>query len=277
LRHRAVFGNLAGGGVMPELVEVEIITRNARRWAVGRRVVGVEVADSRLGLARHPDALEGATILGATRRAKQLRMETDRGVLLWHFGMTGHLVRGLDDRAARARLDLDNGTVLRFLDVRRLGSLALVSPDEMRAADDAQALGPEPFPDPLPADVWRARLGGSRRPIKHALMDQSAVAGLGNIAAVEILFAAGVHPLRSACGLEVSHWAALAAAAHAWLHARVRADEGDEIRYVSEGGENPFAVYRREGAPCVRCGSAIARAVVAGRSTFWCPGCQPEA
>ena len=144
----------------------------------------------------------------------------------------------------------------------------------------ARKLGPEPWPGVRSAAFWEAQLGSIRSPVKVALMRQDRVAGLGNIAASEILWRAGVSPMLEARQLSTAQWAAVARAVPAFIDDTIERESGDEIAYVnSRGGSvrgisSPFAVYRCEGRPCPRCGAPIERRKQSGRSTFWCPPCQ---
>lgn len=144
----------------------------------------------------------------------------------------------------------------------------------MRLADGH---GPDAL-DALPAPTDLAAALGGRAPLKVALMDQARLAGLGNIHAVEALFRAGLSPNRSGAGVPPAAWEALRAAIAAQLAFGIEDATADEIAYLSDGVHvaNPFAVYGRSGQPCVRCATPIARAVHGGRSTFWCPLCQPD-
>ncbi|MCB9744337.1 MAG: hypothetical protein H6740_17195 [Alphaproteobacteria bacterium] len=264
---------------MPELPEVEIATRNVRRWTRGRRLRRLELLDPRLVVeaTRPPEALAGAQVLGCRRRAKYLILETDLADLVWHFRMTGKLVPDRPGGRTRARLHLDEGDPIAFKDSRCLGELWLLPPGEALPWLQATALGPEPFPEPQPGEWWAARLAGLRGALKPALMRQDRIAGLGNIAASEICWRARLDPQRPCPTLDAPAHAALAREASAFLHEIVALEAGDEIAYLNDGprdAPNPFAIYGREGEPCPRCGAPVRRFPQAGRSTFWCPPCQ---
>ena len=135
----------------------------------------------------------------------------------------------------------------------------------------ADGLGPDALGKPLPP------LKG-RRPVKLALMDQSVVAGLGNVQAMEALWRAGIHPTTPCDALDDAARARLNDAVHAQLADTLALlGDGDTITYVDESlASNPFPIYRRAGTPCPRCGSPIARIVLGGRGTYFCPRCQPS-
>jgi len=276
---------------MPELPEVEVARRNLERWWVGRSVQEVAVVDEKVVVdtARAPVAdpyaalarLEGATLRAVTRRAKLLRLELDTPegplVLLSHFKMTGKFVHGDEaPRGARACFRVARGPVVWFADVRRFGWLMLDTPAAIDGFIEAQGYGPEPWPDPIAPDVLRHALQSSSA-IKPRLLDQSRIAGLGNIAASEILFRARIHPHTAPSTLDDDGWRRLSAAIHAHLAFVLEVEEGDEIQYLSEADAvNPFLVYGREGAPCPECDTPIERERTGGRPTFWCSRCQIE-
>jgi formamidopyrimidine-DNA glycosylase len=252
---------------MPELPEVEATRQNLERWTRGRPVIAVR------GDAAHALApLVGRQFTGWQRRGKTLLGLTDEPALNLsaHLGMTGRWVR---DPAAnrphvRAALDLE-GTTIAFCDVRRFGRVALI-PRE----DAFVGLGPDAL-EGLSADRLRASMGAGKAPLKVRLMDQARVAGLGNIAVLEAAYRAGIHPHVPIGALAQTHWEALAHAIADHLRETLAGCVNeDEITYVSEGGDNPFLVYGREGEPCGLCRTLIVRAVLQGRPSFWCPTCQ---
>jgi len=168
-------------------------------------------------------------------------------------------------------------TTLWFVDVRRFGCVAFV--DDPRAAL-TRGHGPDALNEPLTGRALGARLRG-RRALKVALMDQSVIAGLGNIHAVEVLWRARLHPGRPAGSLGEGELDALSEAIVAQLQQAIEAEEGTVIDYVGEAGHTSssgrsrFVVYGRGGQPCPRCAAPIEDGRHSGRATFWCPGCQP--
>jgi formamidopyrimidine-DNA glycosylase len=274
---------------VPELPEVEIAARNLRRWAAGRRIVGVEV-DPRARRILRPAtpsafarALEGARVEEIRRVGKQLmvRLEQEGAPLglLSHLGMTGKWLRRDDGapptRFSRARLALDDGAVLHYDDLRLFGRLRVAPGARFEEVAEVAALGP----DPLDAGVEPVRLGEalsrSKLPVKVRIMDQRLLPGVGNIYASEALFRARIDPRRGGASLSRAEVRRLAAAIPEAMREGIARQESPEITYVEEGGENPFLVYAREGESCPRCRKAeIARLVQAQRSTFFCPRCQ---
>jgi formamidopyrimidine-DNA glycosylase len=280
---------------MPELPEVEVAARNLRRWAAGRTVRAAE-ADAtpvvRPGGPRALHALAGARVREIDRVGKHLLITLARRgrggepVGLWsHLGMTGkwqRRARGDDPpRFSRARLRLDDGTVLHYCDMRLFGRLRVVPGARFADEPTLGALGPDPLRDGVDAARLRERLARTRLPIKVALLDQSVLAGVGNIQASEACFRARIDPRRAASSLsraEVGRLGRAILASIRYTLARF-ADEGADagdgaIVYVEEDREaNPFKVYGRAGAPCPRRNGTIRRIVQAGRSTFFCEAC----
>jgi formamidopyrimidine-DNA glycosylase len=276
---------------VPELPEVEIAARNLRAWAEGKRIVRVETDPRAVRIFRPGDraafarALSGARLARVDRRGKHLlvTLEDRRGrkVGLWsHLGMTGKWVlrEPSDPRPAhvRVRFDLDDGRVLLYLDPRLFGRQRLVPGADFAGLSEMAALGPDPVHDGIDPGLLAGRLGASRRAVKVALLDQSVLAGVGNIHASESLFAARIDPRRRGGELSLAEVRALARAIAASLRRGIEMQEGPEIAYVEEpGAPNPFRVYARERERCPRCREAeIQRIVQAQRSTFFCPRCQ---
>jgi formamidopyrimidine-DNA glycosylase len=276
---------------MPELPEVEMVVRTLRPRLVGERIRAVET--SGLPLRRRVDrkALEhacvGARVEGVRRIGKYWLIDLDNGrsgkhVLLGHLGMTGRLVFS-DAQTPRPPhthvvFHLRRGLELRFVDPRRFGALSTYAEDEAAASPELAVLGLDPFDDAFTVGYLAAALAKSKRDIKAFLMDQSRVAGLGNIYVCEALFRAGVAPKKRSDRL-VKKAPALHAAIVASLADGI-ANRGTSFSdYVdadgqSGGNQHTLAVYGREKAACRSCGAAVRRIVQAGRSTFFCPRCQ---
>ncbi len=271
---------------MPELPEVETIRQDLTPRIVGRRVVDAWVSPDapRLVQGETPDSfcrrLAGRTIEEIDRREKYLLLRLDGG-LTWivHLRMTGGLIHALDgcsdDRFLRARFRLDDGSELCYLDVRKLGMMWLVE-DESAVVGK---LGPEPLGEAFGPDELRRLLAKRSAPVKAVLMDQEAIAGIGNIYADEALFEARIRPAKPARRLsgkaaERLHWAVRKVLVEAL------GDRGSSFRdYVDGEGEQGMhqlrvKVFRRTGEPCYVCGTAIKRIKLGGRGTHYCPRCQ---
>ena len=268
---------------MPELPEVEIWRGNLERWLAGRRILGARVPDpilrGRQSRRAVESGLEGAVVGSVDRRGKFLLLGLGRrrAELLIHLGMTGAFERveagEKPPRFTRAELRLARGERVAFTDARRLGEFRLVGAPERARLDK---LGIEPLDRGFTAarlyDLTRA----SRRPVKLFLMDQHRVAGLGNIHAAEALFLAGVHPERPARSLSREECARLARAIRRELRGEIRRSSIGTLRYLQQGAENRFQIYGHYREPCPRCTSPVEKLVQGGRTTYYCPRCQPE-
>ena len=226
------------------------------------------------------------------RRSKYLLGDLDGGeTLIVHLGMSGRLlVSGAQvgafhhAHAAPAKhdhvvLDIEGGARITFNDARRFGAIDLWPTGDLDAHRLLAGLGPEPLGNGFDGAYLAARLAGRRTPVKAALGDQRLVAGLGNIYLAEALWRARISPLRLAADVTAAEAATLAAAVRAVLLDAIDAGGSSLRDYRQADGElgyfqHSFAVYGREGEPCPRCGATIARAVQAGRSSFYCPRCQ---
>ena len=270
---------------MPELPEVETTRRGVAPFLSEQIIRGLVLRESRLrwpvdpGLDRR---LGGARVTAVNRRAKYLLVETDRGCLLWHLGMSGSLRIITDGRAPEKHdhvdLVLENGHCLLFNDPRRFGFL-LWTEAPLAEHPRLAALGPEPLSEDFSAERLYARSRGRRAPVKSFIMDSATVVGVGNIYASEALFLAGIHPRRPAGRIALARYRQLAARIKQVLAAAIE-QGGTTLRDFrdSDGMPGYFSqslnVYDRAGEPCPQCAAAIRRAVIAQRATYFCPRCQ---
>ncbi len=274
---------------MPELPEVETVVRELRPLLVGRRLGTVRRPTGqslrRPWLPAWDRALAGQIVWAVTRRGKWIVCALEgEDSLVFHLGMTGRLTVAPAGAPTEPHthlvIDLDGGEQqLRFRDVRRFGSATLVrSAAKLAELFDAAGLGPEPFE--LARADWARRLAGTTRAVKAVLLDQQVVAGVGNIYADEALFEARVHPARPADRLSAPEAERLRKAVVTVLR-RAIDRRGSTIRdYVGGSGQpggyqDEFRAYGRTGEPCRRCRAEIVRVRLAGRSTHFCPRCQP--
>ncbi len=272
---------------MPELPEVETIRSRLAPGLAGRRFEAVEILDGRLTRPEAPEAvageLVGERVRDVRRRGKYLifAFETGRHLLV-HLRMTGgfqHPAPDGPDPHRRAVVTLDDGSTLAYRDVRRFGTWLLLEPGEL---DDylAARIGGEPLDAAFTTAAFARGLEGRRLPIKAALLDQRAVAGVGNIYADEALWRARIHPLRPAGDLTRDEIAALRRAVRKVLEIGI-ARQGATLRdYRDPDGRGgrmqlELRVYGRGGEPCGRCGTPIERTRAGGRTTWFCPTCQP--
>jgi formamidopyrimidine-DNA glycosylase len=270
---------------VPELPEVETVVRELRGHLLGRRITAVRVGVKNLRRPwnrRWTPALVGRRIEAIRRRGKWIVVELDRERLVFHLGMTGQLVvmRREEPRAPHTHviMELDGKNQLRFRDVRRFGSMTLVSDDvQLDEFFKKVGLGPEAFD--LEPGYWRNCLAGTKRSLKAVLLDQRVLAGVGNIYADEALFEARLAPMRKGDDVRPQEAGRLRRAIVVVLNRGIDR-RGSSIRdYVDGSGkqgsyQDEFRVYGRAGEPCRRCGRPIRRVRLAGRSTFYCPSCQ---
>lgn len=284
---------------MPELPEVETYVRELEPDLRGRTVTGVIIRWPRIIAAPTPDAfvrdIIGQRFATFGRRGKYMRFGLVRNnpevgkeevgdTLIVHLRMTGKLQvkagEAEPDKHAHVILDLDDGRRLHYSDPRKFGRIWLVPDPE----PVFRKLGPEPLGDAFTAAAFAERLHGRRASIKALLLNQSIVAGVGNIYADEALFLAGVHPARPGGELTSEEIARLHAAIRAILAQAIEAHGsslGDSSlqNYQRPGGESGdfqerHRVFQRTGQPCPVCGTPIERIVLAQRSTHFCPRCQ---
>lgn len=272
---------------MPELPEVEFAARALRRWLGGRRIASADAPESRIfrGSDRKEFSrvLQGESLDWIERRGKYLLIAFRGGAgLLNHLGMTGKWVRVPPGAPlpshVRARLELDSGEVVAYRDTRLFGRIAVHRADELFSLPEIRGLGPDPLVDGVDAARLHERLARSQRSVKVALMDQALLAGLGNIQATEALFLAGIHPARPASSISEKEAKELASAILESLQHTLKIQgEGDSITYVEEPrAENPFRIYGRAGSPCPRCATTIEKIELGGRTSAFCPRCQPR-
>ncbi len=270
---------------MPELPEVETVARGLRKPLVGRTIVGVTVHWPRTiafpEMAEFIPRLVGRQVVSIGRRGKYVVVGLDRSYLLIHLKMSGRLqvvpASEPPDKHVHTLFDLDDGHQLRFRDVRKFGRIHLVDDPAQVTAE----LGPEPLADDFTLDGFRHLLARRSARLKPLLLNQQFLAGLGNIYADEVLFAARLHPLRKADSLTVDEQARLYAAIRTVLRQAI-GDRGttlDDRGYTDAEGragayQEQIAVYGRSGEPCTLCRTPIERIILGGRSTHFCPHCQ---
>ena len=261
---------------MPELPEVERAARALTRAALGKKIVAVRPihpshkrklppAKARIAKGKRIDRIE--------RRGKHQLLHIDSGdTLVVHFRMNGDWEIGTTadelDRFARAVIELEDGTRISLVDSRALSSITL----DRAGESSLPALGKEASDRGLDADYFVDVLKRKKIAIKPALMDQAVLAGLGNIYAAEALWESKIDPRQPASKVSREKLEELVAAIRLVLSPKKRLPG----RYTDQRGASRFAVYDREGKECRRCGSTVERIAQAGRSTFFCPGCQTE-
>ncbi len=292
---------------MPELPEVETIRRGLEHHLPGRRIRRAEVRAPRLIL--HPDwesfviELAGQTFQRLHRIGKMLILELDSVTLLVHLGMTGqltfrdpnrpdcgtfqtHPVTGLQqaeqhapDRHTHIILHHADGTSLCYRDIRKFGKWRMYPKAEALLSPEVAALGPDPLTGDYLLDGFAASLSRTTRQIKAVLLDQSVVAGLGNIYVDEALYQCGIRPSRRADKLNGKEVRRLFDTIPNVLRGAVenRGTTFSDYRDAEgQKGDNAQAlrVYGRHGEPCLHCGQTLRKSTVAGRTSSWCARCQ---
>jgi formamidopyrimidine-DNA glycosylase len=300
---------------MPELPEVETVARDLQRWVAGAQIADAAVSWERTIIAPQPverfvAEVRGARIARVGRRAKSVLITFDDGrVMTVALRMTGALIVAPPgtppDPYARVVFERADGRQLRYRDVRKFGRIGLWEGGGLRSAANGKARrrargasrvaergeryrvgdlfarhGPEPLSSSFTAARFAERLAGRSGRLKSLLLDQSFIAGVGNIYADEALWRARLHPLHRADTLTAEEVRRLHRAIRSVLRAGVRNRGASFSDYVGADGEpganaERLEVYRRTGQPCRRCGRPISRIVVGQRSTHFCPRCQP--
>ncbi len=279
---------------MPELPEVETVRRGIAAAGLTEPVVSIYRSRLKLRTGAHwrregLRQLIGATPAQVRRRGKYIIWEFTGGGerlgFLIHLGMSGRcgVVQAQEPRVKHTHVAVrfDCGKELRFVDPRRFGGVRVERLDRLMATAPLGKLGPEPLDPGFDGEVLRGRLGKSQRVIRDALLDQHAIAGVGNIYAIEALYQAKIHPLVAARRLRPEAWARLAQALVRVL--RVGIENGgttlkDFRNVTGEVGRNQddLRIYGRAGMPCPSCGAVLEAAVHGGRSLMWCPQEQPK-
>jgi formamidopyrimidine-DNA glycosylase len=276
---------------MPELPEVETVARGLQASIAGRRIVSVtlrktDFIDDPMLLERE---LPGRTIERIERygkfmlfylRAIQNSDSTVTQALLVHLGMTGNLAPSFAEQPLEKHTHtaflLDDGRELRYTDARRFGRMAFLSGETLAA--ELQRFGADPLE--VPSGEFAARIRGSKARIKAILLDQSVLRGVGNIYADESLWRAKIHPAKSGARLTPKETETLRKALQAILLKAIAMRGSSISDFIDTDGlpgdyQQHHRAYGREGKRCYRCGTPIRRMIVAGRSSFFCPTCQP--
>jgi formamidopyrimidine-DNA glycosylase len=270
---------------MPELPEVETVARSLiEGQGVSDGILGLSIAEARVRWERsvaEPSAAEfvgriqGQQVSEVGRRAKFIRIDLSEDTLLVHLRMTGELVLDSSDAAltkySKVQVFFKNGIRLSFNDARKFGRVWLVEDPERLLA----GLGPEPLETSLKPAAFHTMLTNRNRQLKPLLLDQSFIAGLGNIYVDEALHYARLHPLQLSNQLTKDQASQLLKGIRKVLRESIKAN-GSSIDWAYRGGEfqNKFKVYQKTGEPCPRCGTPIERIVVGQRGTHLCPKCQ---
>ena len=286
---------------MPELPEVETVARGLRRLIVGKNIVKVSHDNAKSfpnSLVEVNNFMVGANIGGVRRRAKVIIIDLDDSwSLVAHLKMTGQMVyRGEENwgaghpnddflaelpvSATRVQIEFSDGSKLFFNDQRKFGWMKLLPTAEIKNMPFFVKVGPEPLEDSFTLENFIDRFKRKKRSaIKAALLDQSVIAGVGNIYADESLWRAQIHPETRVESLDSSEFKRLYEAVRYVMNLSIEKGGSTARNYVNaDGGKGNYLdyanVFRKEGSLCARCGSEIIKTRVAGRGTHICPVCQ---
>lgn len=287
---------------MPELPEVETVRRGLQGLIIGRKITAAKALDSPKSFPNAPDDvaefLIGATVRDIRRRAKVLLIDlSTEYTLVIHLKMTGQMVfRGetvfgaghpndsligaLPDRSTRVVFDFEDGSHLYFNDQRKFGWVKLFPALEVPNIDFMKKVGPEPLEADFTSAQFKERFQRRKKTnIKAALLDQTVIAGVGNIYADESLWGSRVHPARLVGSLSDEEYANIYHELRSVMNLSIEKGGSTDKNYVNAEGKRgsymDFAcVFRREGKPCPRCGTTIVKFKWAGRGTHVCPHCQ---
>ncbi len=273
---------------MPELPEIETVRR-----VVGPQVIGstiVSVSCNREKLIGHPtvpeyiESVKGRTIVSADRRGKGLIFNLDDGSrLIIRFGMTGQLIvvpEGFpEEKHTHLVFDLADGRHMWYIDQRMFGKTWFIPAGEEDVYSGLQKLGLEPFDEKLDWRYLKGSLGNHSISIKEALLDQSVVAGIGNIWSDEMLYRAKICPEVPCNKISDRRWKLIAEQIPEVMEFGIEKNAITPEEYLRGKGREYYDIdyleaYGHEGETCTRCGKVFVRSVLGGRSSYWCPGCQ---
>lgn len=289
---------------MPELPEVETVRRGLKRLIVGKNIQSVRSIDSPKSFPNDPDSVNqfviGASVTDVRRRAKVLLIDLSTDyTLVIHLKMTGQLVYrgeenfgaghpndsligGLPDRSTRVETVFDDGSKLFFNDQRKFGWMKLYPTAEVENIDFMRKVGPEPLEDSFMGKEFIARVRRrNNTTIKAAILDQTVLAGVGNIYADESLWGAKIHPASRVRDISDEQLSLLLDEIKFVMNLSIEKGGSTDRNYVDADGKKgsylQFArVFRKERLPCSRCGNTIVKTRVAGRGTHLCPVCQTD-
>lgn len=273
---------------MPELPEVETIKRVIEPQIKGLVIEKVTVR--RPEVVAYPDAdtfcqaLTSQVISHMERRGKFLMILLTSGDrIILHLRMTGCLLLTPSDypeeKHTHIILSLNSGMELRFTDMRRFGRFWLIPKDETDTYSGTHKLGIEPLTEAVTFEYLHTHFGKRKKTVKECLLDQSVIAGIGNIYSDEILFTAGIHPARPANSLNRKEWEILAAVIPERISYYIETNKISAEEYLQTKGRDyrntPFLqVYGHAGSPCPKCRETLCRMIIGGRSSVYCPACQ---
>ena len=271
---------------MPEIAEVETVRNTLKKRILNKPIKSINVRYTKMiesNLEEFKKVLVGRSFLDIKRRGKWLIFDLGNYYLLSHLRMEGkYFIKNHEEELNKHEhviITFTDNTDLRYHDTRKFGRMNLIKKEELATAEEIAKQGLEPGDENLTAKYLADKFKKKRLPIKTVLLDQTIISGLGNIYANEVLFAAGIDPLKKACDVSLEEASRIVTESNRIIKAAIKMGGTTIKSYTSSLGvtgrfQQYLCVHKREGMPCLKCGTTILNMKVNGRSTYFCPKCQ---
>lgn len=271
---------------MPEIAEVETVRNTLKKRILNKPIKSINVRYTKMiesNLEEFKKVLVGRSFLDIKRRGKWLIFDLGDYYLLSHLRMEGkYFIKNHEEELNKHEhviITFIDDTDLRYHDTRKFGRMNLIKKEELATAEEIAKQGLEPGDENLTAKYLIDKFKKKRLPIKTVLLDQTIISGLGNIYANEVLFAAGIDPLKKACDVSLEEASRIVTESNRIIKAAIKMGGTTIKSYTSSLGvtgrfQQYLCVHKREGMPCLKCGTTILNMKVNGRSTYFCPKCQ---
>lgn len=271
---------------MPEIAEVETVRNTLKKRILNKPIKSVNVRYTKMiesNLEEFKKVLVGRSFLDIKRRGKWLIFDLGDYYLLSHLRMEGkYFIKNHEEELNKHEhviITFTDNTDLRYHDTRKFGRMNLIKKEELATAEEIAKQGLEPGDKNLTSKYLIDKFKKKRLPIKTVLLDQTIISGLGNIYANEVLFAAGIDPLKKACDVSLEEASRIVTESNRIIKAAIKMGGTTIKSYTSSLGvtgrfQQYLCVHKREGMPCLKCGTTILNMKVNGRSTYFCPKCQ---
>lgn len=271
---------------MPEIAEVETVRNTLKKRILNKPIKSVNVRYTKMiesNLEEFKKVLVGRSFLDIKRRGKWLIFDLGDYYLLSHLRMEGkYFIKNHEEELNKHEhviITFTDNTDLRYHDTRKFGRMNLIKKEELATAEEIAKQGLEPGDENLTANYLVDKFKKKRLPIKTVLLDQTIISGLGNIYANEVLFAAGIDPLKKACDVSLEEASRIVTESNRIIKEAIKMGGTTIKSYTSSLGvtgrfQQYLCVHKREGMPCLKCGTTILNMKVNGRSTYFCPKCQ---
>ena len=271
---------------MPEIAEVETVRNTLKKRILNKPIKSVNVRYTKMiesNLEEFKKVLVGRSFLDIKRRGKWLIFDLGDYYLLSHLRMEGkYFIKNHEEELNKHEhviITFTDNTDLRYHDTRKFGRMNLIKKEELATAEEIAKQGLEPGDENLTAKYLINKFKKKRLPIKTVLLDQTIISGLGNIYANEVLFAAGIDPFKKACDVSLEEASRIVTESNRIIKEAIKMGGTTIKSYTSSLGvtgrfQQYLCVHKREGMPCLKCGTTILNMKVNGRSTYFCPKCQ---